>query len=98
MPQGSVIGPILFNYFTVDLPDIVSPPSYNMLMTQFFYREVYTDNDCHLLQIALNNILLRCIDNDMALNSSKCKVMHITRSRKLITTVYSTDGNRLDVV
>ena len=57
-----------------------------------------TVHDVSVLQADLNNIALWCQNNFMSLNISKCKLMHITRSRKLIDTNYVISGQPLEAV
>ena len=57
---------------------------------------------CFILLINLiensSDIALWCQNNFMSLNISKCKLMHITRSRKLIDTNYVISGQPLEAV
>ena len=100
VPQGSVLGPILFNFFTSDLPSHVKSSLPQYADDTVLYRTIRCEGDSYILQNDLNAISRWCSDNQMKLNSTKCKVMHVTRSKKLIlTTYYLPDSNQpLDVV
>ena len=62
------------------------------------YRPIRNLDDCKILQNDLNSVLDWCTDNKMELNSSKCKVMHITHSRREINVQYKLGEQPLEVV
>lgn len=82
VPQGSLLGPILFNIY---INDIVScfPNSSPFLYADDlkFSRIIETDTDIMLLQNDLNNLIQWCHNNGMSLNGKKC--FHIKFSRKI---------------
>ena len=98
VPQGSVIGPILFNLYVADLPDVVFSSLRQYADDTVLYRTINSLHYVNVLQADLNNIALWCQNNFMSLNISKCKLMHITRSRKLIDTNYVISGQPLEAV
>ena len=61
-------------------------------------QSIVYNHDVNVLQADLNNIALWCKNNFMSLNISQCKLMHITRSRKLIATNYVISGQPLEAV
>lgn len=84
VPQGSILGPLLFLLFINDLPlytENVSTDMYADDTTLFdiqFSLETIEQN----LQVALNQLHAWCKNNGMLLNSSKTKVMLVTTSQK----------------
>ena len=84
VPQGSILGPLLFLLFINDLP----------LYTNNVYTDLYADDTTVYdiqdsveeietnLQSTLNNLHAWCRDNGMILNSSKTKVLLVTTTQK----------------
>lgn len=82
VPQGSVLGPLLFVIFINDLPEAVSGDSEMFLYADDtkIFRQIKTDNDCSKLQEDLD--AMRKWTEKWLLNfhPSKCKYMRIGRS------------------
>ena len=80
VPQGSVLGPILFLAYINDLlQDIVSQVRHFADDTVIYLTvESKTDSDC--LQKDLNRLQAWESKWDMEFNPSKCKVIHVTAS------------------
>lgn len=80
VPQGSLLGPLLFNIF---INDISSSFRYSKLLLYAddmkIMRQINTLADAHLLQADLNNFQGYCINNKLDLNVSKCYICSFTR-------------------
>ena len=81
VPQGSVLGPLLFNLFVLDLPNHVQSSLPQYADDTLLYRAIHSENDINIIQSDLNNIVEWCNTNKMSLNPDKCKVMRLSRRR-----------------
>lgn len=79
VPQGSVLGPLLFLIFINDLPQNISSQLRLFADDCILYRTIITPDDHLLLQNDLNLVSLWCSTWQMTLNSDKCKVMSFSR-------------------
>ena len=92
VPQGSVLGPILFIYYINDMPDLVNCSMKIFADDTKVYSQVPTPE--------LRDKLQQCIDKMMEwtdtwllrFNTSKCKVLHIGKNNPQYD-YYMTDGN-----
>jgi hypothetical protein len=99
VPQGSVLGPCLFDVFMDDLEIDLLLEDLESFLTKFaddtkLGREVSTDEDIRKLQRALDILCQWAVDWGMAFNVKKCKVMHI--GRKNHKAAYYMNGVQLD--
>jgi hypothetical protein len=77
IPQGSVLGPILFVIYINDLPDEVSSTAKLFADDTKLYAPISSEQDCETIQQDLD-ILNRWSDEWLLrFNSSKCKLMHL---------------------
>ena len=81
--QGSVLGPLLFNLYMIDLPKCVTSPIVQYADDSTLYRVIRSQDDIVILQSDLSNIETWCYNNGMELNTDKCKVMDITNCDSL---------------
>jgi Reverse transcriptase (RNA-dependent DNA polymerase)/Endonuclease-reverse transcriptase len=93
VPQGSVIGPLLFNIFMLDLPQCVSSTLLQYADDSTIFAPIKTKSDSFILQNDLFNISNWSIINKMSLNTLKSQFFTITRSPLPFNNVYSLQGN-----
>ena len=95
VPQGSVLGPTLFLIFINDIADGCSSPVRLFADDTIIYRHIRTPLDNHLLQSDLSTLEKWSNDWQMEFHPSKCKTLHITRSKSKAThyiyQIYNTD-------
>ena len=98
IPQGSVLGPCLFNLFINDL--IYQPNSPTVLFADdtLLYRLIHSTRDEQILQQDIHRVHSWCIANKMRINIKKSKVMRITWSRNPGIPNYFYNEQQLDIV
>ena len=98
VPQGSVLGPILFLLFVNDINDIISSPIFQFADDHSMVRSIRTYDDQVSLQEDLDRIYQWSVANELPLNASKCAVVHFSRSKELMDFSYKLGDRILDVV
>ena len=99
VPQGSVIGPLLFLLYINDLPDSVEHSSSSLFADDsMISRNVKSEEDAQLLQDDLNK--LQEWENRwmMQFNPDKCEVLTVTNERKPTQFDYTIHGQTLQKV
>ena len=79
VPQGSVLGPVLFLIFINDLPDNIRSSVCLFADDCVLYRDIKTLTDCQILQDDLNSLGQWLADWQMKFNVAKCHSMRVTR-------------------
>ena len=76
IPQGSVLGPILFTIFINDMPDVVS--SFKKLFADDtkIFRAIESLNDISGIQEDINKLFEWSVKWQLPFNIGKCKVIH----------------------
>lgn len=82
VPQGSVLGPLLFLIYVNEIPDLFSCSSKIFADDTKVWSVIRDEKDCVNLQNDLNKISEWSDDWLLRLNTEKCKVMHVCTSRK----------------
>ena len=86
VPQGSILGPLLFLVYVNDLPDCVSSSSSLAMFADDSkcYHPIKCSEDAEVLQSDINAIDSWCKEWQMSLNHSKCGLLRITRNSQPI--------------
>lgn len=79
VPQGSVLGPTLFNLFINDLSDILNVPHLFYADDLKLFHTIIDVDDCLRLQRNLGGVDEWCKLNNLKLNVQKCNVMTFSR-------------------
>ena len=98
VPQGSVLGPLLFLIYINDLPSKVVSTSRLFADDSLLYRKIRSIENTKTLQDDLDNLQKWKRDWGMTFNPSKCEVIRITRRRNSIHANYNIHGQQLSIV
>jgi hypothetical protein len=88
MPQGSVLGPFLFNVFINDLCSSVYSCKLLIYADLKIFRVINSPHDCLLLKPHINSVSDWCIANSMRLNTAKMRVVAYTRKANFLSYNY----------
>jgi hypothetical protein len=89
VPQGSVLGPFLFNLFINDLCSTVQYCKILIFADDVkIFRVINSPHDCLLLQSDINSVSDWCFANSMRLNTAKTRVMSYTRKTNFLSYNY----------
>ena len=99
VPQGTVMGPLLFLLYINDMPEVVSEGTFIRLFADdcLVYRLIHTTADQIILQNDLNKLQQWSEKWGMRFNPGKCEIMHIARSKPM-TKFYELCGQFLSTV
>ena len=98
VPQGTVLGPVLFRAFINDLPKCVKSNVRLFADDCVLYREIDNEIDCASLQSDLRKLEMWEDHWCMSFNASKCSSISITRKTKKIVHNYTLHNQVLDRV
>ena len=96
VPQGTVLGPILFLIHINDITENVSSEARLFADDCVCYREIKEVEDCEILQSDINRLGEWAEKNGMRFQPIKCNVMRLSRKRKNIDFRYSLKGVELE--
>ena len=97
VPQGTVLGTLLFLVFINDLPDCVESGIRLFADDCILYRCIKNQKDCDTLQQDLNNLAAWEKKWGMAFHPEKCSAIRVTRARKPISSSYTLKGHTLNM-
>jgi hypothetical protein len=97
VPQGTVLGPVLFLVYSADLPSVIEHCKISMYADDTkVFRSIYDETDCIQLQNDLDNISNWAQLWQMTLNPEKTKVLTI--GNKKIDFDYVLNGSSIEKV
>ena len=97
VPQGTVLGPILFILYLDDLPEGISPQVRLLADDCILYREINTLYDCQDLQKDINTLCNWESKWQMKFNIDKCYIMHVTHKMKPMLMTFKMNGRPIEV-
>ena len=98
VPQGTVLGPLLFLIFINDLPSVVRSQVRLFADDCLMYRPVHSIEDQVALQGDLVSLEGWADTWGMRFNAKKCQILTISRTRKYLSYFYTLSGHTLDIV
>ena len=99
VPQGSVLGPLMFLIFINDLPEYVSASNVRLFADDcVLYRQIRNQEDANTLQNDLNGLQQWEADWQMEFHPQKCQLLRVTTKRNTIKANYTIHGHVLEEV
>ena len=98
VPQGTVLGPILFLLHINDLPSVISSKVRLFADDCLVYREIKSRQDQNDLQKDLNLLESWGSTWGMRFNAAKCNIMRVSRKQTPIPYQYELSGQVLEEV
>ena len=92
VPQGTVLGPLLFLLFINDLPDCVTSRTRLFADDCIVYRNQQTPEDCGKLQRDLVSLAQWESKWGMSFHPDKCNVLRVTKKRTPFSSTYKLKG------
>lgn len=99
VPQGSILGPLLFIIFINDINQCFKHCKFLLYADDLkLYLSVRDLSDCHDLQSDLNRLSEYCVLNKLRFNLTKCNTITITKNKNIIKQQYFLNGTQLNRV
>ena len=98
VPQGTVLGPLLFLLFINDLPASVNSKTRLFADYCIIYRKINSTKDCQQLQHDLQRLAEWEATWGMAFHPDKCNVLRVTKKKRPVNYSYTLKGHHLEEV
>ena len=98
VPQGTVLGPLLFLIYLNDIADTLSSEIRLLADDCILYRQIKNDYDTKELQTDVDKLCAWEKRWQMKFNKKKCYAMHITHKKKAIQCSYQMGDSILETV
>lgn len=100
VPQGSVLGPLLFLIYINDIVQVINEPVQIRLFADdcLLFNEIKCPDDQALLNTSLQNIHMWCQEWEMQLNADKTGFMNMSRKKNILFFPYSLPSEQLTQV
>lgn len=96
VPQGSILGPLLFVLFTNDIVNCFHHSQFLLFADDMkIYKKINSLHDCILLQEDLDRLHIYCLRNKLDLNISKCNCISFSRSKNNVCFNYNLNQQSL---
>ena len=93
VPQGSVLGPLLFIIYINDIVDTLGCHCYLYADDMKLYKIIQSSNDCTALQSDLDRLVEWSSNWKIKLNIAKCKVIRLNGHENMGMLMYSIREN-----
>ena len=97
VPQGTVLGPLLFLDYINDMPECVKSKIKLSTDNSLLYRRIQNIADCHQLQEDLNKLQEWGQRWQMGFNADKCEVIRITNKKMPLCSDYTIHNQKLNI-